>query len=142
MRKVREWKSKNNNQSEQRQMTTEPTIVTINNTQKIYVRVVPMKDQNTPGAIQPGSLTFEVMSGDGSLGLDLNNLGAYLISGSNVGETRIKVTAIPFGGGAPIEGEIVLEVVDSGTSMPTDPTPIATYFGYQFDTPVNKITGM
>ncbi len=88
------------------------TNINITNEQKVHIKLAPKTAAGGPANID-GKATFEVIEGDANVTADDDGLGAYLISGSNAGVSKIKVTAdADLGEGVvPISEDISLNVI-------------------------------
>jgi hypothetical protein len=69
--------------------------ITITNEQKIPVRLEPKTAGDKPSSVDVlnSTPTWEVISGDATLAVDADGLGATLISGDNPGDSEILVKA-------------------------------------------------
>lgn len=90
------------------------TEITITREQKVHVKLNPKTSGGNPAALD-GAASFTVTAGDSTVAPDADGLGAFLISGSNVGDSTFQVDAdADLGAGVrTISDTILLHVVDA-----------------------------
>lgn len=66
--------------------------ILISNEQKVHIAIAPTTATGKPAKID-GIPTYEVTSGDATVAVDEDGLGAYLISGDSASESKILISA-------------------------------------------------